>query len=89
MDRPFTPDTLAERWDCSATTIRTKCNAGELPHFRLGKLYRIPAKIVAEIEVCAEYVDASAAKNELPHARTEAIVITHAPERRGRSRNDR
>jgi len=28
--RPFTPDTLAERWGCSSATIRNLCRNGEL-----------------------------------------------------------
>ncbi|WP_147393065.1 helix-turn-helix domain-containing protein [Paracoccus siganidrum] len=40
---PFTPESLAEKWGVSATSIRNKCNTGELRHFRFGRLYRIPA----------------------------------------------
>ena len=44
---PFTPETLGERWACSAEKIRLMYHAGELSGFRLGKLIRIPA---AEVE---------------------------------------
>ncbi len=50
--RPYDPDTLAQRWGVSATSIRNRCRAGDLPHFRLGRLYRIPANVVEEIEGC-------------------------------------
>lgn len=50
MTRPFTPETLANRWGVSATMIRNMCGAGEIEHFRLGKLYRIPAKAVEDYE---------------------------------------
>jgi len=46
-DRPFSPETLAARWGCSAMKVRTMYHDGELAGFRLGKLIRIPA---AEVE---------------------------------------
>lgn len=45
--RPYSPETLAERWGCSAEKIRLMFHAGDLAGFRLGKLIRIPA---AEVE---------------------------------------
>ena len=48
--RPFSPETLAERWTCSAEKIRQMYRAGELAGFRLGKLIRIPAIEVERIE---------------------------------------
>jgi excisionase family DNA binding protein len=45
--RPFSPETLADRWGCSAEKVRLMYRAGELAGFRLGKLIRIPA---AEVE---------------------------------------
>lgn len=36
MGRPFTPEALAERWDCSAETIRQMIHRGELAGFRVG-----------------------------------------------------
>ncbi|WP_420869064.1 excisionase family DNA-binding protein [Cereibacter azotoformans] len=50
--RPFTPETLAERWGCSAETIRQLAARGELSHFRVGRMIRIPAAAVQEIEAC-------------------------------------
>lgn len=44
--RPFTPETLAERWECSAETIRLMCRNGQLASFKVGKMYRIPAASV-------------------------------------------
>lgn len=45
--RPFSPETLADRWACSSEKVRLMCRDGELASFRLGKLIRIPA---AEVE---------------------------------------
>ena len=42
-ERPYTPETLADRWNCSAEKIRQMFHRGELPGFRLGKLIRFPA----------------------------------------------
>lgn len=46
-ERPYSPETLGERWGCSAEKVRLMVRNGELPGFRLGKLIRIPA---AEVE---------------------------------------
>lgn len=48
--RPYSPETLAERWACSAEKIRTMYRDGELSGFRLGKLIRIPANEVERYE---------------------------------------
>ena len=50
--RPYTPATLAERWECSAEKIRQMYHRGELAGFPLGKLIRIPADEVERYE-CA------------------------------------
>jgi excisionase family DNA binding protein len=47
MAKPYSPQTLADRWGCSAEKIRTMYRNGELAGFELGKLIRIPA---AEVE---------------------------------------
>lgn len=71
IERPYSPATLAKRWGCSTTLIYDLLNAGALPGFRAGKLWRIPAASVAEYEarpqpapdpvVAAEIAAASAA----------------------------
>ena len=48
--RPFSPETLADRWGCSSEKVRQMCRAGELSSFRLGKLIRIPANEVERVE---------------------------------------
>lgn len=82
MTAPFTPETLARRWGVSATSIRNKCQSGELRHFRFGKLYRIPAAVVEEIEACSptDAPDAASASADEP------IIIRHAPERKRNAR---
>ncbi|MFP6772725.1 MAG: helix-turn-helix domain-containing protein [Alphaproteobacteria bacterium] len=45
--RPYTPDSLAERWECSERHIRALVKKGELTCFRIGKLIRIS---VSEVE---------------------------------------
>ncbi len=50
---PFTPETLAERWQCSPRHIRNMIRNGRLRGFRLGgKLLRIRARVVEEFETC-------------------------------------
>jgi excisionase family DNA binding protein len=47
----FTPESLAERWQCSARHIRTMATQGELPSFRLGgKLLRFRSEDVEAFE---------------------------------------
>ena len=50
MARPYTPELLAERWDCSAETVRAMVRSGTLPAFRVGKMMRITAKAVEDYE---------------------------------------
>jgi excisionase family DNA binding protein len=52
--RPFSPETLANRWGCSSEKVRQMCRGGELASFRLGKLIRIPASEVERIECLNE-----------------------------------
>jgi len=47
---PFTVETLAERWGCSAGAIRNRIRNGEIQCFRIGTLIRIPANEVEKIE---------------------------------------
>lgn len=88
--RPYTPETLAERRGCSANTVRNKCNEGELAHFRLGRLYRIPAKVVEEIEECQTFQSDDCAGGSAlvgdPKASESAISLRHAPERKRRQK---
>lgn len=48
--RPFTPETLAERWQCSTGVIYRMLSSGQLPGFKIGKLWRIRAEDVEEFE---------------------------------------
>lgn len=48
--RPFTPDTLAERWQCSAETVRQMLRDGRLRGFRVGRMFRLPADAVDDYE---------------------------------------
>lgn len=47
---PYSPESLGQRWACSAEKVRQMCRAGELNYFRLGKLIRIPANEVERVE---------------------------------------
>ncbi|ASK88508.1 hypothetical protein [Sphingorhabdus sp. SMR4y] len=48
--KPYSPQTLAERWGCSDEKIRLMYRSGELAGFTLGKLIRIPAHEVERYE---------------------------------------
>jgi excisionase family DNA binding protein len=69
-DRPYSPETLAARWGCSAEKVRLMYRDGELAGFRLGKLIRIPAAEVERYECqntpspCTEANGLSASERE-------------------------
>ena len=48
MSGPFTPQSLAERWDCHPRTVRNLIRKGELRPFRIGALVRISMDEVAQ-----------------------------------------
>lgn len=51
MPNVYTPETLAERWCCSAKHIRNLIATGDIAAFRLGeKLLRIRGEAVEEFE---------------------------------------
>jgi excisionase family DNA binding protein len=50
LTKPFSPETLGDRWGCSSEHVRQMCRRGDLSYFRLGKLIRIPAHEVNRIE---------------------------------------
>lgn len=47
----MTPAELAERWGCSHSSVVALCVQGKLRHFRIGKMYRIPADAIIEYEI--------------------------------------
>tara|TARA_R110000823_G_scaffold230838_1_gene357642 strand:+ start:201 stop:494 length:294 start_codon:yes stop_codon:yes gene_type:complete len=83
--KPYRPDTLADRWEISATTVRNMCEDGRLPHFKIGKLYRIPVAAVEEYEQCqtsqSESSEAATAFHGTRTASGDAISLRHARER--------
>jgi excisionase family DNA binding protein len=87
----FTPEKLASRWEVSATTVRDMCKRGELGHFKAGKQYRIPAKIVEELEQCQTsqldgYAVDTASSGMMRPENESAINLRHAPERKPRAK---
>lgn len=74
MPRAYTPETLAERWDCSPSVIRKLCRKGDLPSFRLGgKLLRIRADDVEEYE-CQSGASPDSEDNLPSHGMSEATT---------------
>ncbi|WP_146227559.1 excisionase family DNA-binding protein [Pseudoroseicyclus aestuarii] len=90
--RPYTADTLAERWECSAETVRQMFKRGELRGFRVGRMIRIPAEVVEEHEQCQTSASGACAEDFAstgtiqPRASAGAISLRHAPERKPRQR---
>lgn len=67
--KPFSPETLADRWGCSAEKVRLMYRTGELPGFRLGKLIRIPAAEVERYECQNTPSPSTEESTPLPSAR--------------------
>ena len=82
--QPFTPETLAARWQCSPRHIRNMIHDGRLPGFRVGgKLLRVRARDVEEFEQCLntdlDAIETSGQQSEEPEpdenvVRLELIV---------------
>lgn len=66
MNRPYSPETLATRWNCSAQKVRQMVHAGELQGFRLGKLIRIPAQEVERVECLSGGLSGTEASSASP-----------------------
>ncbi len=71
IPRPVTPDMLAERWDCSAETVRQMVKRGELRGFRVGRMIRIPWAAIEEFESCPtsqsdDFAEATASSGPTP-----------------------
>ena len=62
--KPYTPDSLADRWECSPEKVRQMVKCGELRGFRIGRKIRIPGDAVEEFEGNAK----SAAENSCDRA---------------------
>ena len=65
-NRPFSSEELAERWGVSAQHIRDLIGKGELRHFRVGRLIRIPATVVREFEECLTTGSSSIGAGSMP-----------------------
>ncbi|MFB9150176.1 excisionase family DNA-binding protein [Roseovarius ramblicola] len=88
--RPVTPAMLAERWQCSAETIRQMVHRQELRAFRVGRMIRIPWDAVEEIECQTSQSDDCEAgpvpRGTIPaHGDGGAITVRHALDRRRNS----
>lgn len=90
LPRPLTADAVADRWGCSAETVRTLFKAGQLRGFRVGRMIRIPVDAVEEYE-CQKStsVDCAAVTVSTGSARMESepvVSFRHAPERKRKVR---
>ena len=81
-ERPFTPERLAERWECSPQHITTLCRGGTLRAFKLGpKLWRIPAAEVrrwedgATIRSGSDATEAGSVPSSAPDAAASASLL--------------
>ncbi|WP_145397020.1 helix-turn-helix domain-containing protein [Paracoccus sulfuroxidans] len=93
MTKPWTPDSLAAHWECSAETVRAMIRDGKLPAFRVGgNGWRIRAETVEAYECgtigselskddsssCGTTTTASAAVIALRHTRPKRQSVKPA-----------
>ncbi|WP_417795876.1 helix-turn-helix domain-containing protein [Terasakiella pusilla] len=57
--RPFTPKELAKRWQCSEKHIRDLARNGELPCFKVGRMYRFTAHDIEAYECKSNFTEAN------------------------------
>uniref|UniRef100_UPI00389B1AAA excisionase family DNA-binding protein n=1 Tax=Pseudodonghicola flavimaris TaxID=3050036 RepID=UPI00389B1AAA len=90
MTRPMTLDMVADRWQCSAETVRQMVKRGELRGFRVGRMIRIPWEAVENYECqtsASEDCVAGSASIGPAQAESECVVsLRHAPERKRRQK---
>lgn len=85
-EKVYSPETLAQHWNCNPATVRKLCAEKKLEHFRLGKLYRIKASHVSKYEclMSQSVVSAEDSVSTGPDltANESVMVLKHAPERK-------
>lgn len=81
-DRPYTAETLAERWQCSKSHIYKMIERGTLAPIRLGKLVRIPAAEVERIECGHDCIEGSSTRSgqtadalDAPHSAPRIVQL--------------
>ncbi|WP_363311545.1 excisionase family DNA-binding protein [uncultured Devosia sp.] len=77
-ERPYTPETLADRWGCSSQHVRDLVGNGRLKAFRVGRLIRIPAATVREFE-CPKCEPSSTGEVGTPSGQTPLAPRSDAP----------
>lgn len=74
-ERPYTPERLAERWECSPQHIYNLLGRGDLHGFKLGgKLWRIAASEVERIECQTTASESSRADLSSSGTRPESAI---------------
>lgn len=78
-ERPYTPERLAERWDCSARHVRSLIAKGLLPAFRVGTLTRIRPEDVEAFECGSSSTEAHGARHGLAPTEPSASPSASPP----------
>lgn len=76
--RPFSPSSLAERWQCSEQHVRNLISSGRLSGFRFGKMYRVSAD---EVDRYEGMPPRQMLESEAERIEPQAAVMRLAPER--------
>lgn len=73
--RPYSPETLADRWGCSPDKVRLMCKDGSIASFRLGRLIRIPANEVERFECQSTALSATEGDSASPIASRNEVAF--------------
>jgi excisionase family DNA binding protein len=68
IERPYSPQTLADRWGCGESTVRNLIRRNELATFRIGTLIRISAEEVERFE--CQNIRCNASEGDMPSSGT-------------------
>lgn len=70
----FSPELIAERWECSPRHVRNLCNDGTLKSFRIGKMLRIRREALEEFERCQNGDLPASRENSASHGTIEPMT---------------
>lgn len=85
--RALTPEQVAERWECSAETVRQMCKRNDLPHFRVGRMIRLRPEHVEAYECGNIESDGSTDASSSLGTKTESAAGSGlTPQQRGKLR---
>ncbi len=79
--KPYSPETLGERWGCSAQMVRQMFHNGDLAGFRLGKLIRTAKRHSVQLSFALRCFTRFASNHPALTENTQGVSMTDATDR--------